>query len=226
MAPVIERLLQERGIAAKRFSIESGLGDTAIRDILEGRSLNPRHDTIEKIAKGFGLSIEALIGQIGADPAGKALAPNVRPAPDAKQLGTGGLDRDVPVLGVTVGGADGDFETNGEFVDWARRPHSLAGIKTVFAIYVVGDSMYPVYRQGDLVYAQHKRMPAPGDDVVIEMKPLAGEEVRRAYLKRFVRMAGPTMIVEQFNPGLELPIPRDHIAEVSRVYRTNELYGI
>lgn len=225
LAPVIERLLAERGIAAKRFSIDAGLGDTAIRDILEGRSLNPRHDTIAKIAKGFGLSTEQLL-RLAAEGASTNIAPNVRPAPEAKQIDGGALSRDVPVLGVTVGGADGHFETNGEFIDWVRRPPLLAGIKTVFAIYVVGESMYPVYREGDLVYARHRQMPAFQDDAVIEMKPRPGQELRRAYLKRFVRSAGGVLIFEQFNPQMELPIPKDHIAAVSRVYRNNELYGI
>lgn len=152
---------------------------------------------------------------------------NVRPAPDAPDIAPGALPRDVPILGTAVGGVNGDFELNGEIVDMARRPPALSGMKSVFALYVVGDSMSPAFEPGDLVFLQRSRHPAPGDYVVIEMKPRGDDgEVRPALLKRFAKIAGDTLILQQFNPPMDLPVPRAHVLYVYRVFRNNELYGV
>ena len=45
----------------KKLSLASGLGETAIRDILQGRSGSPRLETIHKIAKGLKVPVYRLI---------------------------------------------------------------------------------------------------------------------------------------------------------------------
>lgn len=45
---------------AKKLSIEAGLGETAIGDIIRERSLNPRHATLLKIANALDCTVEAL----------------------------------------------------------------------------------------------------------------------------------------------------------------------
>lgn len=151
----------------------------------------------------------------------------VRAADDHKVIAFGALPRDVPVLGVVVGGADDHFDMNGDVVDYLRRPPALDGKKGVFGLYVVGTSMEPRYEEGDPIYLQEGRNPAIGDYVVIEMKPRGdGDgEVRRAYLKRLVKRAGDTLIVEQFNPVMELPIPLKHVHKIYRVFPPKELMG-
>lgn len=46
---------------AKRLSIEAGLGETAVRDILQNRSNSPRLDTIHRLAKALDVQIYDLI---------------------------------------------------------------------------------------------------------------------------------------------------------------------
>ena len=45
----------------KRLSVEAGLGETAIRDILQNRSASPKLETIEKIAHGLNVPVYRLI---------------------------------------------------------------------------------------------------------------------------------------------------------------------
>jgi len=47
----------------KSLSQKASLNDTAVRDILEGRSKNPRHDTLQKIAKALGCTLSDLTGE-------------------------------------------------------------------------------------------------------------------------------------------------------------------
>lgn len=58
----IKKLLAHNGITQKEAAIKAGLSETAVRDILVGRSKNPRYDTLEKIGKIFNCSPDELIG--------------------------------------------------------------------------------------------------------------------------------------------------------------------
>lgn len=59
----LETILKERKgkTNPKKLSVESGLGETAIRDILQNRSASPKLETIEKIAKGLNVPVYRLI---------------------------------------------------------------------------------------------------------------------------------------------------------------------
>jgi len=136
------------------------------------------------------------------------------------------LPKDVQVLGTTVGGAAGDFELNGETVDWVRRPPGIAGTKGAFALYVQGDSMVPWRKPGDLVYVNPARPPRIGDHVVVELKAASGE-ARPAFVKLYLRHAGKSVILGQYNPRMDdLAIPTDRIAQMLRIMEWEELLGL
>lgn len=63
------------GLNPKSLSKKAGLNDTAVRDIIEGRSKNPRHDTLAKIARALGCTLGDLTGE--------------RPVPRPRQSMTG-----------------------------------------------------------------------------------------------------------------------------------------
>ena len=50
--------LREIGKTARGASREAGLGDSTIRNIMEGRSLQPKYDTILKLAKVLGVTVD------------------------------------------------------------------------------------------------------------------------------------------------------------------------
>ncbi len=57
-----EILAERKGITnPKKLSLDAGLGETAIRDILQNRSASPKLETIEKIAKGLNVPVYRLI---------------------------------------------------------------------------------------------------------------------------------------------------------------------
>ena len=43
-----------QGINYKKISLKAGLGETAVRDIVEGRSKDPKHGTLQKIVDALG----------------------------------------------------------------------------------------------------------------------------------------------------------------------------
>ena len=133
---------------------------------------------------------------------------------------------DVPVYGTVVGGADGDFEMNGEVIDRVRRPAGLTNARNAFALYVVGTSMSPRYDEGDLIFVHPGRPPVTGSDVVIELH--AKDEFGRpkALLKTYRGKTPTLLLLAQLNPASEIEIPLTEVKQVIRVLRTNELLGI
>ena len=61
----IQNRLNELGKSARRASIDGGLTPDAIRNILRGKSKNPRRDTLEGVALGLDWNLEVLL-ELGA----------------------------------------------------------------------------------------------------------------------------------------------------------------
>ncbi len=59
----LKAILEERKDKTnpKKLSIEAGLGETAIRDILQNRSSSPKLETIHKIAEALNIPVYRLI---------------------------------------------------------------------------------------------------------------------------------------------------------------------
>lgn len=139
-----------------------------------------------------------------------------------------GLPKDVRVLGTAAcGEGGGDFTLNGEIVDYARRPPSIANNRSVFAIYAVGDSMSPWREPGDLVYINPNRAPKPGDYVLVELTGKGHGENGAALLKKLVAVKASHVLLAQFNPPrADIKIPRSQIKSILRVMDWSELLGV
>lgn len=161
-------------------------------------------------------------------------APNARIAgPDPVDLASrvALLPLDVPVMGVTVGGEDADFEFNGATVDHVRRPPGLANARRAYATYVVGQSMYPAHREGSVLYVNPDRPASIGDDVVIELySDSESDDLQhksgKGYIKRLVRRTPTKIVVEQFNPPGEIEFDRERVKSLHRVVPWDELLSI
>jgi len=136
------------------------------------------------------------------------------------------MAKDVPVYGTAHGGQGGDFEMNGQLIDYARRPPGILGSKTVFCVYVQGESMVPWRRPGDLVYLNPDRPARPGDYVVVELQGKRGEPAP-ALLKLLISQTAKHLILAQHNPPKEdIKVERSHVKRVIRVIDWMELLGI
>ncbi len=58
----LRQLMKAEGIGAKPLAKRVGLGETAVRDIIEGNSLNPRIGTLSAIADYFNVTVTYLLG--------------------------------------------------------------------------------------------------------------------------------------------------------------------
>ncbi|NYT43132.1 helix-turn-helix domain-containing protein [Sphingomonas sp. R-74633] len=136
---------------------------------------------------------------------------------------------DLPIYG-TVLGAPKFFEgeaieqttlNSGDVVGYLKRPPLLNGRGDVYGLYVVSNSMWPVYPEGSTIVAEGKRPARIGDDVVAYLRPENeeddGERARAVIVKRLVRRTAEYYEFEQFNPAITFRLPRSMVLRIDRV---------
>jgi phage repressor protein C with HTH and peptisase S24 domain len=208
----IRRGLETPGKSKSGLAKALGLDPAAVTRLLQGKRLL-------KAAE-----IQTVRDYLGPDTAPLPPPEQIIPAP---ALSRHDMPQDVPVYGTAVGGSVGDFQLNGQTVDYVRRPPALRNALNAFAIYYANDSMYPAYEAGDPIYINPAIHPRPGDNVLIELHPARDGTPGAAYVKRLVRKAPTYILVGQYNP------PRDDIrfetAKIKAIWRivpVRELLGV
>jgi phage repressor protein C with HTH and peptisase S24 domain len=133
----------------------------------------------------------------GETPAG-AVAPS-RPVQTASESAA-----ELPVYASAQGGTDG-MSVTPEPIDWVPRPRPLQHVAKAYAVYVVGDSMDPAYRHGDMAFV-HPSLPLlRGNDVML-LREENGQMV--AMIKHLVSWNERHWRVKQFNPEREFQLSR------------------
>jgi len=158
----------------KQLSLAAGLGETAVRDMLE-KVTSPRVETVTAIAEQLGITLNELL--------------------EGRNEGA----RRVPVVGyVSAGEGWAPFDGDGP-VDEVEI--NIGGGEAV-ALVVRGSSMAPVYRDGDILIGT-KRATANahnlvGTDCIIETK--AGERYLKFLAKGTIRNR---FNLKSYNPAHE-----------------------
>lgn len=152
----LRRRMDGAGYNQKSLARAAGLNQTAVRDILKGRSRHPRSDTLEALARILGCTIDQLTGRT------------------TFAATTSGVTTKVNVIGrVQAGEWVEAFELLPD--DWyaidAPLDSRFNGVPR-FALEVRGPSMNRLYAQGDIVICVRisdiGRMPRSGERVVVQ----------------------------------------------------------
>jgi phage repressor protein C with HTH and peptisase S24 domain len=113
----------------------------------------------------------------------------------------------IPIRSAGRGGTDQEMFLEDGPIGFASRPANLGGIRSAYAIYMVGDSMEPRYEQGWLLHVNPFKPPIRGRDVVVYKSDKA------VLIKQFVGWDGDTLVLRQLNPSDILRVPRDQVQE-------------
>lgn len=223
VAERVQQRLTTLGMSAREASLQAGGSEFLVSNILQGKSHNPRSDTLDNLARVLWTTPEWLRGKEGA-----RCPPRIRltevPAPSRD------LARDVPVRGTALGSLiDDRFEGFDFFgsdpVDYVRRPPGLFSVRDAYAFFVNGDSMYPAHPHGVLRFANPHRPAAIGDTVVVQTKRWESDP-GQGYIKVLRKRSASIITLEQFNPPATIEIPVKYVVSVHKVPELNELYGM
>jgi phage repressor protein C with HTH and peptisase S24 domain len=158
-------LIAERGLNKKSLSKAAGLGETAVRDIFDLKK-SPRIDTVMRLADQFGMSVgELLEGD--------------RPP-----------ERRIPIIGCASAGEGWSYFENDDAIDEVLL---AVGAGDAVGIEVRGNSMEPVYRNGDIIIGAKRA----GQDA----RQLVGSDciIETTLGKRFIKFIAKGSMRGRFN---------------------------
>lgn len=147
----------------------------------------------EWLLTGYGKGHEPtpalLFNRVTPNPTVKA---EFRPAPEF--LG----ERDLPVYAAVEGGK-GEMVVTTDPIDMVPRPWYMGNVKDGYAVLVVGESMVPAYRPGEMAIINPRYPPMRGrDHVLVAENPDEGSF--RAMIKNIQSWTEQDWQVEQYNP--------------------------
>lgn len=205
-------------------SVAAGMSPSGIRNILEGKSKNPRSDSLNRLARELRTTPQWLSEGVGPKEltdreTGEASLPprQILPPPNASApvLPPVMLNENrLPVLGAAIGGADGRFRFNGDVIEYVERPDFLRNVVGAYGVYIQGDSMFPRYKPGELVWVHPNKPPKREDDVIVQLFPDVEGDPPEGYVKEFRAWTPKTLVLWQYNPAEDFAIERPLVMSV------------
>lgn len=183
----IDALAERYSLSASGLARRAGLDSTAFnkskRLSSDGRPRWPSTESLAKIIEATGASLDEFTGLV--EGRGK-LVPEYLPAPRSS----------VPLLGFAQAGAGGFFDDAGfpAGQGWDLIELPARATETSYALQVQGDSMLPLYRNGDVLIVEPGATTRKGDRVVV--KTSAGEVMAKV----LDRQTANSIVLLSLNP--------------------------
>ena len=126
----------------------------------------------------------------------------------------------IPVRSAARGGGEQEMFLEDGPIDYRPCPCFVAHVRDAYAIYVVGESMVPMYRPGQILYVNPHKPLMAGRGVVVT-------KVNKAVLiKELVRETGRALVLREYQPIIrEFRVDRDEIFEAHGVVGAEEPGG-
>lgn len=197
----IDALAERYSLSASGLAKRAGLDSTAFnkskRLASDGRPRWPSTESLAKIIEATGASLDEFMALLNRKP--DDALPVQRPT--------------VPLVGFAQAGAGGFFDDSGFPVGhgWDLIELPAQSTAASYALKVHGDSMLPLYRDGDVLIVEPNAAVRKGDRVVV--KTNAGEVMAKV-LERQTAKSVSLVSLNPEHPNRELPL-----AEVEWVAR-------
>ena len=165
----IDRLAREHGFSASGLAKKAGLDPTTFnkskRITREGKLRWPSTESVSKILKATEASLGEFVSYVDG-------GENIR------------VYRNVPLIGFAQATGDGYFDVAGHpaGASWDEIPFPALGDPHAYALEIGGDSMEPVYRDGDIMIVSPLANIRRGDRVLV--KTIGGEIVAKQLRRR------------------------------------------
>ena len=197
----LDALARRYGLSSSGLAKRAGLDATAFnkskRVTGEGRLRWPTTESIAKVLEATGATVEDFTALVITEPRGRR-----------------GTAQPIPLIGLTQAGAGGFFDDGGFPVGegWDQIRFPRVDDDNAYALEVTGDSMQPLYRDGDILIVSPNAAPRKGDRVVL--RTTDGEVMA----KILVRRTAKTVELASFNPAhTNLVFPMNRIDWMARI---------
>ncbi len=191
----IDALAARHSLSASALAKIAGLDPTTFnrskREAQDGKLRWPSTESIAKVLQATGSSLEEFIALIAAE-SGASRKPV----------------RHIPLIGLAQAGSSGYFDDAGfpAGAGWEEIAFPELGDPHAYALEITGESMLPVYRDGDRIIVSPLASTRRGDRVVV--KTVSGEVMAKVLGRQTVRR----IELQSFNASFE-----DRVFEPSEV---------
>ena len=174
----IDALAAEHGLSASGLARRAGLDPTAFnpskRTGVDGRARWPSTESVAKVLTATGETMEAF-------------AALVTGAPALPRGGRSATARRIPLIGLAQAGGEGYFDDGGYPVGGGWDEISVPDVPDphAYALEISGESMEPVFRDGDVVIVSPSAPVRRGDRVVVRTRK--GEVMAKELLRQSAR---------------------------------------
>ena len=189
----IKKAREKRGWSQADLGRRVGISQVAIKKIEDGDTRQSKF--LPRLALELGLSLTDLDPTLSTGNSAIGFQ-----QPDA----IFGRIPDFPIYAAAEGGP-GEIIRTPDAVDWIPRPAPLARVKDAYGLYVVGESMVPEYRPGDIALI-NPTLPLVGNEVYVFYAEFAGEA--RATIKQLRRATTDKWLVFQHNKPKDFELSR------------------
>lgn len=175
----LDTLADENGLSTSGLAKRAGLDPTTFnpskRRMPDGRARWPSTESVAKVLNATGASLEQFTALVTG----------------ARALASGGASRPagrrIPLIGLAQAGSEGFFDDGGYPVGGAWDEVTLPDIvdPNAYALEISGDSMEPVFRDGDQIIVSPNAPVRRGDRVVV--KTHKGEVMAKELARRSAR---------------------------------------
>jgi phage repressor protein C with HTH and peptisase S24 domain len=200
----LDALATRHGLSASGLARLAGLDSTAFnrskRVSKDGRERWPSTESIAKVLEATGETFDMFLS------GGGAYLQRAVPPPLARSA--------VPLLGLAQAGTGGFFDSAGFPVGqgWDEVPLPTAGEDGTYALEVTGDSMLPLYRDGDIIVVSPTAQLRRGDRVVVRTRE--GEVMVKILHRQTARMLELHSLNPEHPPRI---VPMSEVEGIGRI---------
>ena len=162
------------------------------------KDTGPKSVRLSDLAAFLSTTVDSLMSDVEGPPGAGP--------PPLPSLGMRANLPDLAVYASAAGGPEGAWVLSADAIAWIHRDQRLVGVREAFACYVVGESMFPAYEQGNLLLVNPAVPPNAGDDCLLIQE--APDGARYGLIKRLVRFNSTSWTVKQWNPDKTFTLPR------------------
>ncbi len=210
----LDRLAAQYGLSASGLAKRSGLDSTAFnrskRITPDGRPRWPSTESLAKVLAATGATVDdftALLDGAAGTARTREIAFAEEPPPPPRL-------RAIPHIGLAQAGKGGYFDDAGFPVGggWDEIVFPAVEDEHAYALEIFGDSMQPVYREGDVVIVSPAASVRRGDRVIVKTRE--GEVLA----KELVRKTAKTVELRSVNPAHEdIQFPLSDVLWIARI---------
>ena len=126
-------------------------------------------------------------------------------------------ENQIPLYGNAAAGIGADVTDVSSPVEYIDRHPAMMSSASGYAVFVIGSSMEPRFREGEIVYCRPGKPARRGDDVVVQLEDDTG---RTAIVKQYMSADDTVITLRQFNPEKTITISRERVISVHTVCGT------